>query len=50
MVDGRIMKDDFKLVADLNAPRRAVEESRDYLVGKFGEPEPGWLTAPAVVG
>ncbi|MDQ2690275.1 MAG: amidohydrolase family protein [Chloroflexota bacterium] len=50
MVDGRIVKDDFKLVADLNAPRRAVEESRDYLVGKFGEPEPGWLTAPAVVG
>jgi 5-methylthioadenosine/S-adenosylhomocysteine deaminase len=42
-VDGRIVKDDFKLVADLAGPRRAVEESRDYLVGKFGEPEPGWL-------
>ena len=24
-------------------PRRVVEASRDYLVGKFGEPEPGWL-------
>jgi hypothetical protein len=22
-----------------------VEASRDYLLGKFGEPEAGWLTA-----
>lgn len=36
---------DFKLKASLEAPRRAVEESRDYLLDKFGEPEPGWLTA-----
>jgi 5-methylthioadenosine/S-adenosylhomocysteine deaminase len=43
LVDGRIVKDDFKLLFDLDAPRRAVEASRDYLVGKFGEPEPGWL-------
>ncbi len=43
LVDGRVVKDDFKLLADLDAPRRAVESSRDYLVGKFGEPEPGWL-------
>ena len=50
LVDGRIVKDDFKLAADLTAPRQAVEASRDYLVGKFGEPEPGWLTAPAAVG
>ena len=50
LVDGRIVKDDFKLAADLTAPRQAVEASRDYLVGKFGDPEPGWLTAPAAVG
>jgi cytosine/adenosine deaminase-related metal-dependent hydrolase len=47
MVDGRIVKDDFKLLVDLDAPRRAVEASRDYLVGKFGEPEPGWVTREA---
>jgi cytosine/adenosine deaminase-related metal-dependent hydrolase len=43
IVDGRVVKDDFKLVASLDAPRRAVEASRDYLVGEFGEPEPGWM-------
>jgi cytosine/adenosine deaminase-related metal-dependent hydrolase len=43
LVDGRVVKDDFRLVADLDRPRRLVEESRDYLVGKFGEPEPGWM-------
>jgi cytosine/adenosine deaminase-related metal-dependent hydrolase len=43
LVDGRVVKDDFRLVADLDGPRRAVEESRDHLVSKFGEPEPGWL-------
>ena len=47
LVDGRVVKDDFKLLADLDAPRRAVEASRDYLVGKFGEPEPGWLAREA---
>jgi 5-methylthioadenosine/S-adenosylhomocysteine deaminase len=47
LVDGRVVKDDFKLVASLDAPRKAVEASRDYLVGKFGEPEPGWLTREA---
>jgi 5-methylthioadenosine/S-adenosylhomocysteine deaminase len=45
LVDGRVMKEDFRLVADLDAPRRAVEASRDYLVGEFGEPEPGWVAA-----
>ncbi|HET7727620.1 MAG TPA: amidohydrolase family protein [Candidatus Limnocylindrales bacterium] len=45
LVDGRIVKQDFRLAADLDAPRRLVEESRDYLVGRFGEPEPGWLPA-----
>jgi 5-methylthioadenosine/S-adenosylhomocysteine deaminase len=48
LVDGKVVKDDFKLVAALDAPRRAVEDSRDYLVGKFGEPEPGWMTKAAV--
>ncbi|HEU0236139.1 MAG TPA: amidohydrolase family protein [Candidatus Limnocylindrales bacterium] len=43
LVDGRVLKDDFRLVAELDGARRAVEESRDYLVSKFGEPEPGWL-------
>ena len=28
-------------------PRRAVEASRDYLLDKFGEPEPGWMAAGA---
>jgi hypothetical protein len=43
LVDGRVLKRDFKLTADLDGPRREVESSRDYLVSKFGEPEPGWL-------
>ena len=49
LVDGRVVKDDFKLVAGLDAPRRAVEASRDYLIGKFGEPEPGWLPGKAAI-
>jgi cytosine/adenosine deaminase-related metal-dependent hydrolase len=43
LIDGRILKRDFRLAAALDGPRRAVEASRDYLVGTFGEPEPGWL-------
>ena len=43
IVDGEILKDDFRLKASLGGPRKAVESSRDYLVEKFGEPEPGWL-------
>ena len=43
IVDGEILKEDFRLKADLTAPRKAVEASRDYLVSKFGEPEPGWV-------
>jgi 5-methylthioadenosine/S-adenosylhomocysteine deaminase len=49
LVDGEVLKRDFRLAASLDGPRRAVEESRDYLVGQFGEPEPGWLM-PAVAG
>jgi 5-methylthioadenosine/S-adenosylhomocysteine deaminase len=47
LVDGRVVKDDFKLAASLDKPRRLVEASRDYLVGEFGEPEPGWMTGAA---
>jgi cytosine/adenosine deaminase-related metal-dependent hydrolase len=43
LVNGRILKEDFKLKADLAGPRSAVEASRDYLISKFGAPEPGWL-------
>src|SRR3954454_13863502 len=49
LVDGEILKQDFRLVASLEAPRKGVEASRDYLLSKFGEPEPGWLTAKAAV-
>jgi hypothetical protein len=45
MVDGEVVKEDFRLKASLDAPRRAVEASRDYLLGAFGDPEPGWLPA-----
>jgi 5-methylthioadenosine/S-adenosylhomocysteine deaminase len=48
LVDGRVVKDDFRLVADLDRPRRLVEASRDHLVSEFGEPEPGWLPRAAV--
>jgi cytosine/adenosine deaminase-related metal-dependent hydrolase len=44
IVDGKILKRNGKLVADLVAPRKAVEASRDYLVGQV-EPQEGWLVA-----
>jgi len=43
IVAGEILKDDFRLKADLGGPRKAVEGSRDYLLSKFGDPEPGWM-------
>ena len=43
LVDGNVVKDDFRLKASLDEPRNAVEESRDYLLSKFGDPEPGWV-------
>jgi cytosine/adenosine deaminase-related metal-dependent hydrolase len=49
LVDGRVVKDDFRLAASLDQPRRQVEASRDFLVSEFGEPEPGWMAAPASV-
>ena len=45
LVGGEILKEDFKLKADLDRPRKAVNASKDYLLSKFGEPEPGWLPA-----
>ena len=43
LVAGKTLKDDFRLKASLDAPRKAVEASRDYLIAKFGDPEPGWV-------
>jgi 5-methylthioadenosine/S-adenosylhomocysteine deaminase len=43
LVAGETLKEDFRLKASLDAPRKAVEASRDYLLSKFGEPEPGWV-------
>jgi 5-methylthioadenosine/S-adenosylhomocysteine deaminase len=43
LVAGEVVKRDFRLVASLDAPRTAVVASKDYLLGKFGDPEPGWL-------
>jgi 5-methylthioadenosine/S-adenosylhomocysteine deaminase len=42
LVDGKVVKQDFKLTADLDRPRKLVEASRDYLVGAV-EPQAGWL-------
>jgi 5-methylthioadenosine/S-adenosylhomocysteine deaminase len=44
IVDGVIRKRDHKLLADLTAPRKAVEASRDFLVGQV-EPQAGWVVA-----
>ena len=43
-VAGETLKEDFRLKASLDGPRKAVEASRDYLLSKFGDPEPGWVT------
>jgi cytosine/adenosine deaminase-related metal-dependent hydrolase len=47
LVDGEVLKRDFRLVASLDAPRKDIEASRDYLLSKFGEPDPGWLPVAA---
>jgi cytosine/adenosine deaminase-related metal-dependent hydrolase len=47
-VDGEALKEDFRLKASLDAPRKAVEASRDFLLEAFGEPEPGWVTKATV--
>ena len=43
LVAGRTLKEDFRLKASLDAPRQAVEASRDYLISKFGDPAAGWV-------
>jgi cytosine/adenosine deaminase-related metal-dependent hydrolase len=43
IVAGETLKEDFRLKASLDSPRKGVEGSRDYLLSKFGEPEPGWI-------
>jgi 5-methylthioadenosine/S-adenosylhomocysteine deaminase len=48
IVDGKVLKRDGKVVASLDGPRRDVNASRDYLVGTFGTPEPGWLPQKAM--
>ncbi|HET7028955.1 MAG TPA: amidohydrolase family protein [Candidatus Limnocylindrales bacterium] len=48
IVDGKVLKRNGRLAASLEGPRRDVEASRDYLVGTFGTPEPGWLPAKAM--
>jgi len=48
IVDGRILKRNGKLLAELSGPRRDVEASRDFLVGAFGTPEAGWLPVKAL--
>jgi cytosine/adenosine deaminase-related metal-dependent hydrolase len=41
IIDGRVHKQDGKLLADLSGPRRLVEASCDYLVSSI-KPEPSW--------
>ena len=43
LVAGETLKEDFRLKASLDAPRKAVEASRDYLISKFGDPAAGWV-------
>ncbi len=47
LVDGKVMKREGKLVAQLDSPRKDVLASRDFLVGTIAEPEPepGWHAA-----
>jgi cytosine/adenosine deaminase-related metal-dependent hydrolase len=49
LVAGEALKEDFRLTASLDGPRKGVEASRDYLLSKFGDQEPGWLPARAAV-
>ncbi len=49
LVAGEVLKEDFRLKASLDGPRRDVEASKDYLLGAFGDPDPGWLPAGARV-
>ena len=42
IIDGRVHKRDGKMLANLDGPRKLVEESKDYLVGAVA-PQPGWV-------
>jgi 5-methylthioadenosine/S-adenosylhomocysteine deaminase len=42
IIDGKIMKSNGKLHANLDGPRRQVEASRDFLVSQV-DPQPGWV-------
>ena len=43
-IDGVLKKQDHRLLADLTAPRKAVEASKDFLVSQV-EPQAGWVVA-----
>ena len=49
LIDGKVMKQDWQLAADLEGPRKLVLESRDYLVSQVS-PQEGWLNFPRVSG
>jgi cytosine/adenosine deaminase-related metal-dependent hydrolase len=49
LIDGKVMKRDFRLAAELDGPRRLVEASRDYLLSTV-EPQAGWIRAGAAAG
>jgi cytosine/adenosine deaminase-related metal-dependent hydrolase len=42
IIDGVVRKQNGRLLANLDGPRRDVEASRDYLVGQV-EPQAGWM-------
>ena len=42
IVNGKILKEGGRLVADLDRPRQLVQASRDFLVSQV-EPQPGWV-------
>lgn len=42
LIDGKVVKQDFRLAKDLDGPRKLVEASRDYLVGSV-DPQSGSL-------
>ena len=47
LVDGEILKDDFRLKADARRAAQGASRRRATTsLSKFGEPEPGWLPRP----
>jgi hypothetical protein len=43
-VDGKLLKEDFRLKSDLARPRELVMESRDYLLSQVPAQQ-GWLVS-----